>query len=217
MIANKYAKALAGEADPEADDVDPMAGFTAQYLNIWQLRSTARDRGEAIVSEEDWAALVGELPAGPPHAAAVEAWFGDGVSLALAWRVEDQVVVSVRDLVDLSEVAGALTASGFRRMATVGASLLEDPALAGMRARKGQGRTAAAVQELGRLMSEDVFLHDGGEHLTGQVLAARTMPGADGPRMASTARADAVKAAVWAVADCRRRSVGRPRIITAAS
>lgn len=38
MIAKKYAKALAGEADPHADDPDPMAGFTAQYLNIWPLR-----------------------------------------------------------------------------------------------------------------------------------------------------------------------------------
>lgn len=38
MIAKKYAKALAGEADPQADDPDPMAGFTAQYLNIWPLR-----------------------------------------------------------------------------------------------------------------------------------------------------------------------------------
>lgn len=38
MIADKYTKARAGEADPQADDPDPMAGFTAQYLNIWPLR-----------------------------------------------------------------------------------------------------------------------------------------------------------------------------------
>lgn len=38
MIADKYAKAVAGEADPQADDPDPMAGFTAQYLNIWPLQ-----------------------------------------------------------------------------------------------------------------------------------------------------------------------------------
>lgn len=38
MIAKKYAKALAGETDPQADDPDPMAGFTAQYLNIWPVR-----------------------------------------------------------------------------------------------------------------------------------------------------------------------------------
>jgi hypothetical protein len=38
LIADKYVKALAGEADPQADDPDPMAGFTAQYLNIWPLQ-----------------------------------------------------------------------------------------------------------------------------------------------------------------------------------
>jgi hypothetical protein len=37
LIADKYAKALAGKADPQADDPNPMAGFTAQYLNMWPL------------------------------------------------------------------------------------------------------------------------------------------------------------------------------------
>lgn len=204
MIAAKYAAALAGETDPQADDPDPMQGFLAQYLNVWQLRAAARGRGDPVLSADDWAALVEEVPDGPPDAAAVESWFGDGVSVALAWKTGDQVVVSVAGLADLSEVPGVLKESGFRRTAIVGASLLDDPALAGVRARKGQGRTGAAVQELQRLLSEDVFRHDGGEHLTGQVLSARTMPGADGPRMVSTAAADAVKAAVWAVTDCRR-------------
>ena len=204
MIADKYAKALAGEADPQADDPDPMAGFTAQYLNIWQLRLPSADRGDPVVSAEAWAGLAAEVPPGPPGAAAVESWFGDGVSLALAWKTGGQVVVSVADLADLSEVPPALKAAGFGGVATVGASLLADPSLAGVRARKGQGRTGAAVQELRRLLAEGVVCHDGGEHLTGQVLSARTMPGADGPRMASTGAADAVKAAVWAVTDCRR-------------
>lgn len=77
-------------------------------------------------------------------------------------------------------------------------------------------RAATAVQELGRWLREDVVRHDGGEHLTGQVLAARTVPAADGPRMSSKGRADAIKAAVYAVADCRRKAVGRPRVIVAA-
>ncbi|HEY9418377.1 MAG TPA: hypothetical protein VIQ30_26745, partial [Pseudonocardia sp.] len=185
MIADKYAKARAGEADPQADDPDPMAGFTAQYLNIWQLRPVAAGRGDPVASAEDWAQLAVDVPPGPPDAAAVESWFGDGVSVALAWKTGDQVVVSVRDLADLSEVPGVLKAAGFGRVATVGANLMQDPALAGVRARKGQGRTGAAVQELRRLLAEDVLRHDGGEHLSGQVLAARTLPSADGPRMAS--------------------------------
>jgi hypothetical protein len=210
MIAAKYAAALAGEADPQADDPDPMAGFTSQYLNVWRLSTPANDRGEPVVTEQQWASLVREVPDGPPDAAAVEAWFGDGVSLALAWRVGEQVVVSVRDLADLSEVPGALGAVGYRRTALVGASLLEDPSLAGVRARKSVGRTGAVVAELRRLLAEDVVRHDGGEHLTGQVLAARTVPGADGPRMASTAGADAIKAAVWAVTEGRR---SRPPLV----
>jgi len=205
MIAAKYAAALAGETDPQADDPDPMQGFLAQYLNVWQLRPSAAERGDPVLAEDEWTALAAEVPSGPPDAAAVESWFGDGVSLALAWKTGDQVAVSVEDLADLSEVPGALAAAGFRRMATVGASLLEDPSLAGVRARKGQGRTGAAVQELRRLLAEDVVRHDGGEHLTDQVLSARTMPGADGPRMVSTGAADAIKAAVWAITDCRRQ------------
>jgi hypothetical protein len=72
------------------------------------------------------------------------------------------------------------------------------------------------VQEFQRLLSGDAVRHDGGAHLADQVLSARTVPGADGPRMASTGRADAIKAAGWAVASCRKKSVGKPRIITAA-
>lgn len=214
MIAAKHAAALAGEADPQADDPDPMQGFLAQYLNVWQLRPAAAGRGDAAVSGDDWSALVAAAPDRAPDAAAVEGWFGGGVSVALAWKTGGQVVVSVRQVAGLSEVPAVLEAAGFRRTATVGASLAEDPALAGVRVRKGQGRTGAAVQELRRLLAEGVVRHGGGEHLTGQVLSARTMPGADGPRMVSTGAADAIKAAVWAMKDCRRPQVGKPRIIT---
>jgi hypothetical protein len=214
MIADKYADALAGEADPQADDPDPMAGFTAQYLNQWRLTAAPKERGNAVLAPATWAELAAQRPAGVPHAAAIESWFEHGVSLALAWRSGGRVVVSVTDHADLVEAVEVLRWSGFRRVATVGASLLEDPALTGVRTRPGQGRTGSAVQELVRYAAEGVLLHDGGAHLTDQVLAVRTLPGADGPRMASTGRADAVKAVAWVVADCRRRSVGRPRIVT---
>ena len=48
------------------------------------------------------------------------------------------------------------------------------------------GRTSAAVADLDRLLAEDAVRHDGGEHLTGQVLGVRTLPGPDGARMVST-------------------------------
>ena len=215
MIAAKYSAALSGEADPQADDPDPMQGFAAQYLNMWQLTASTVMRGDQVVTDEAWDALADQVPVGAPFAAAVESWFRAGVSVALAWKTAGRVVVSVTDHADLREAVAAVRASGFRRTATVGASLLEDPAMTGVRARAGQGRTGNAVAELGRLVAEDVLSHDGGAHLTGQVLAARTLPGPDGPRMVSTGRADAVKAAVWAVADCRRKTIGKPRIIVA--
>lgn len=217
MIAAKYATALAGEVDPAADDPNPMAGFTAQYLNIWPLAPSAAERGTPVIEAEEWADLATVPPGTVPYAAAIESAWGGGVSLALGWKVGDAAVVSVEDCADLAEAAAAMKASGFRRTATIGASLLEDPVMKGVRARKGMGRVNAAVTELERLLSEDVFRHDGGEHLSGQVLSARTLPGADGPRMASTGRMDAVKAAIWCVSDCRRKSVGRPMIITASA
>ncbi|WBQ02948.1 HNH endonuclease [Kribbella sp. CA-293567] len=215
MIAAKYAKALVGEADPEADDLDPMAGFTAQYLNMWRLTPAARERGHAFMTDHAWGDLVDEVPAGPPYAAAIESWFAEGVSVALAWRVGTRAVVAVGNYPDLAAAASAVKVSQFRRIVTVGASLVEDPALRGLRCRAGQGRAGVSVQELQRLIGEDAVRHDGGEHLSGQVLAARTLPGADGPRMTSAGRADAIKAAQWAVSDCRKKSVGRPRIVVA--
>ena len=217
MIADKYSKALAGEVDPQADEPNPMEGFRAQYLNVWQLNPVAAERGNPVVEAEEWADLAVQPPSTIPYAAAIESWFGGGVSLAFGWKTDDGVVVSVEDMADLVEAAEALKASGFRRTATIGASLLDDPALKGIRARKGMGRVGDTVKELERLLNEDVFRHDGGDHLAGQALSARTMPGADGPRMSSNGRMDAVKAAVWVVSDCRRKSVGRPMIITASA
>lgn len=35
LVRRKYAAALAGEAEPEFDDPDPVRGWAAQYLNVW--------------------------------------------------------------------------------------------------------------------------------------------------------------------------------------
>lgn len=219
MISSKYARALAGEADPEADDPDPMAGFVAQYLNVWRLGGKGNDRGDAPVSAEDWAELLEPVPDRVPDAVALESWFGDGISVSLAWRLEDgRAVVRSTDAPDLAAAAAVVRQSGFRRRVVLaGESLLDDPALKGVKLRKASGRAAAAVLELSRLIREDAFLHDGGDLLTAQVLAARTMPGADGPRMVSTGRFDAVKTAVWAAGAARRRRSGGRRIITASA
>lgn len=219
MITNKYARAVAGEADPTADDPDPMAGFTAQYLNVWRLESANSDRGDAPVVAEDWGELAAPVPDRAPDGAALESWFGDGISVSLAWRLDDgAALVRSVDAPDLPAAAAVIRQSGFgRRVVLAGESLLDDPALKGLKLRKASGRAAASVLELSRLIREDMLQHDGGELLTGQVLAARTMPGADGPRMVSTGRFDAVKTAVWAAGAARRRRATGRRIITASA
>ena len=217
MIGSKYAKALAGEADPEADDPDPMQGFIAQYGNVWRFRERRQQRGESVTTEARWGDLVAAAGVNTPDGAAIESWFGRGVSLALAWRLDDErVVVSVSDHVELDTAVDALKASGYRGRTVLGTSLMTDPAARRLNRGKGEARTAAAVHDLTRLLAEDVVRHDGGAHLTTQVLAVRMLPGADGPRMVSSDRADAVKAAVWAVRSARSK-LGKPRVVVASS
>lgn len=217
MIAAKHVKALAGEVDPTADDPDPMAGFVAQYTNVWRLRAAKPDKGDSVVTEDAWTALVEPPPLALPDAVAVESWFADGVSVALGWRQGTQAVVSVSDHPDLTAAVAAVKESGYRGTVTVGSSLADDPALKGIRVKAGEGRVAAAVTELDRLLTEDGLRHDAGDHLTGQVLAVRTQPGPDGARVVSRGRADAIKAAVWAAGKCRATGRGDLRIVLPAS
>jgi hypothetical protein len=213
LIASKHAKALAGENDPELDDPDPMAGFASQYLNIWRLSDRRESRGDGVTTADEWSALTVPRPTTPPTSAAIESWFSDGVSLALGWTVADRAVVSVSDHPDIESAVSELRLSGFKGRATVGSSLKDDPALRGVRLTPGEGRTGAAATELRNLLREEGLWHDGGDHLTGQVLELRTVPGADGPRVSSKGRADGAKAAVWAAQSARK---AQPRTLVIA-
>lgn len=55
LVADKYRAAAAGEVDPAADDPDPMAGFCAQYLNIWNL-DIGPAVGERAIDPAAWEA-----------------------------------------------------------------------------------------------------------------------------------------------------------------
>lgn len=200
----------AQEAGPSIDDPDPVGSWANQYLNVWDLVVRPKVKGEQLVDADRWAELVAGVPEGKPAAAAIESWFEDGVTAALAWRLDDgAVVVSAADLPDLAAAVAVVKASGYRGRAIVGSSLREDPAVKGkLPSRAGEGPVIVAVQEFQRLLGEGVVRHDGGAHLAGQVVELRTKPGANGPLMASTGRADAVKAAVWAVRAARARGAG---------
>lgn len=216
MIAAKLAEAQ--EGSPELDDPDPVGSWAHQYLNRWDLVVRRQQRGEPVVTAETWAELVDDVPFAVPAAAAIESWFDQGVSTALAWRREDgKVLVSVTDHPDLASAVKTVRGTGYRRQVRLGKSLDQDPAVRTLRKKAGEGRTGAAAAELRRLLGEDAVRHDGGVHLAGQVLEVRTLPGADGPRISSKARADAVKAAVWAITDARTARASKPRVVLPSS
>lgn len=213
MIEAKHTAALAGQTEPEFGDPDPMAGFTAQYLNTWILTGAAQTKGDTVVSEEAWSALEVDHPGADGAAVAVESWFDGGVSVAYAWR---DGTVHVDDYADLATATAVLAAEGVRSL-IAGASLMEDPALKGFVVTKGSGRLAQSVHELSRFLKDDTLRHTGGPHLTGQVVAVRTAPAPDGVRVVSRGRGDAIKAAVWAITAARKPSKGRPRVLMPSS
>lgn len=216
-LRRKYGKAVRGEQDPEFDDPDPMEGFRAQYLNMWPLAAATVARGTALIGHETvWAQLRSEPPRRAPDAVAIESWFEAGVSVASAWRQADgSAIVRVVEASDIATAVHLARATGYRGRITAGASLLTDPAFTGLPTTKGQGSARATVLDLARVLADGELRHDGSPHLAEQVLAIRTVPGGDGPRLASQHRTDAVKAAMWALTAARARpapSARRKRI-----
>jgi hypothetical protein len=203
LMEAKYRKALAGEEDPELDDPDPMKGFESQYLNIWRLAERVTI-GNPVITAADWKGLRGAAPDRPADAVAVEAWYADGVCVARAWRppAGGPVAVSVTDFPDIPAAAAELATYGLGRPALVGAALTDHAAwrMNGVRVTKMSDSTRSQVGDLIRYLGERGFRHDGGTELSSQVLALRTSPGSDGPRIRSMERADGIKAAMWAVA-----------------
>ncbi|RYB91006.1 HNH endonuclease [Nocardioides oleivorans] len=214
MMASKYEKAAAGEQDPEFDDLDPMQGFRSQYLNQWRLRQTQKKRGEALVKPDVWNSRIVAMPVTIPDAVALESWFGSGVSVAFAWAADaTEVRVRAFEVDDAATAVDLIKASGHRNALLIGASLADDPAFRSVRTKDMRARVGQSVADVDRLLREDVLRHDGGQHLTGQLLAVRTTPGADGVRLASTGRADAVKAAAWAATAARQRAGRSSRMV----
>ena len=212
MLAAKYDAALAGEVDPEADDPDPMEGFRAQYLNVWPPLNVKPVRGEPVVDRVAWGELTATgRPDRAPDAAAIESSFTGGVFVALAWRLPDgAALVSADELEDLTLAGLFVVRSGFAGECVVGASLVADPAVAGLRTTPGKGTALGAVLDLARLLAEGQFAHDGSDPLTSQVLAVRTVPGAGSTRLASHGDVSAIKAATWAAAAARAKPARRP-------
>jgi hypothetical protein len=206
LIRGKYERAMRGEADPDADDLDPAEGFKAQYLNVWPEPSVARPApGEPVFTAAEWAGLDGYRP-GQPRVAAVEAWFSQGAALSMAEPLPDgRVGVSSVAFADVPSAVGAARAAG------IGVILVGKSLAAGELGVEGVGGTTRqAVLDLRRFADDGVLAHDGSAVLAEQALGLRVAASSDGPRLVSKGRADAVKSAVWAVA--RARESGAPQI-----
>ncbi|HNW62716.1 MAG TPA: hypothetical protein PKJ32_06925, partial [Piscinibacter sp.] len=200
LIAGKYRKALAGEVDPEADDPDPMKGFEAQYLNIWRIREP-RQVGRPVVDQESWRLLAVEPPDERPDVVAIEGWFDQGVSVARAWETDAGVVVSVAGAPDVVSAAALVASYRCAGTVLVGSSLAPHPAWLdeGLSVEPVSQPLKAAAGEFALAIKEKRFHHARSGLLTEQALALRVADGADGVRVVSKERSDAVKAAAWAV------------------
>lgn len=217
MIALKYEKALRGEADPDANDPDPIEGFRAQYLNIWPSKGV-RAPGDPVVDGPGWAARGTYEPGDGPRVIAVEAWFGAGVALAVAEALASgRVGVTVEDFSTAAEAAERAVElmndeeAGPVYAFLAGKSLTRDPDFEA--AEPVQGRARQTIEDLARLLTEGALVHDGSELLTEQALELRVKAGAaDGLQVVSKGRIDGVKAAVWAALRARELASAEPDI-----
>jgi hypothetical protein len=217
LIRSKYERAMRGEADPEADDPDPIEGFRAQYLNVWP-RATVRLPGTEVVSSDDWTTRGSYEPGDGPRVIAVESWFGEGVTLAVGEALtggkSGRAGVTVEEFATSAEAAARATQLMVELPVyayLVGKSLTRDPAFEG--AEPVQGRARQTVEDLDNLMKDDAIVHDGSELLAGQVTELRTKTGGgDSLQVVSKGRIDAVKAAVWAALRARELVNAEPEI-----
>jgi hypothetical protein len=196
----------AGEIEDKLGKLDPLE-FKQNYMNLWVPVAHGRAApGEPVFSESEWLDLAAPLdPADlrSPAVTAAESWFGEGIAVAHAYPQGDGIVlVSVTSHADARSAADAAREAGAPTL-LVGKSLAADPAFIGLPVTPKGGTSRTAVQDLRRLVDEGALLHDGSETLADQVLGVRAAPSADGVRIRSTGRMDAIKCAVWAAEAAR--------------
>lgn len=205
LIADRWGRVQRGEADPQADDLDPLEGFKAQYLNLWPPVDAAAGRREAPAIPADlWSSALSAdgTPTGRPVAAAIEGWFAAGISVAFAW-IDDhgRAVVSAESAPTLSDAVDRVRSAG-PPVVLVGKSLAADAALTALASavtvEPVGDSTLGVVTELRRLVDENRVRHDGSAVLTDQVSGLTVVDSTTGPRLRPGAVVSAVKAATWA-------------------
>jgi hypothetical protein len=193
MMEDKYLEALEAERNPSPDNLNPLEGFRAQYMNIWPLEGSTY-AGDELVSREALDGMAALVPTFAPDATAVEQWPGSrGVAVVEGWRVGDKVHLHAYLCDTLSDAARAVAG----RRVSVGASLASAMVWRdnGCVVTPGRGTVAEAAKIWQGMFGQPLSLS--GDVLPGQLAAVRTMATAEGHRVTSVTRADAVKAASW--------------------
>ena len=176
LMQSKFDKAMRGEADPELDDPDPLAGFESQYLNRWQLRQGA---GGALPG---WPDLVTERVPPSPDALGVAAdatgsWFslgayGDGfVAPVDRRRAEHGRAAFVARVAEVALRHNAPVAVGERGMAGI---LIEDLEEAGVNVvRTSFDDLVQASADFADAVETGMVAHGAMPELDSAVLASR--------------------------------------------
>lgn len=215
LLADRLAATCRGvTVDPSGVESDPVTSFRSQYLNIWPKEMVKMDEpGEPLVDEATWRAaarplscdfLVAALESNRGHGAAVGwASLGRAGGRRLVYG-SSEITESVRAA---ALTLGALLDGGTEAVAIyVGAAGVDSDAavqgLPGPLERRGTAEFTAGLVVLRELLAVGELAHDGDEVLTDQMLALRVAPApAGGLRVVSSARCDALRAFVWAVAE----------------
>jgi hypothetical protein len=186
-------------------------------LDARQRRGRAVPGGADFDLLDQWSLLARPRPWWRPLTAAVERHFDAGWSLAWVWPLPSGFLVAV-DPVDSLDDAGRLVASARVAHVVVGKSVARDPsirhAFRGLPLTSKGATSTSAVDGVRSLVWRELLLHDGGEHLTDQLSVLVASPAReqrDVPRP-ERARADAVKAAVWAAQHAQALVEERPSI-----
>jgi len=206
LMEEKYLEALEAERNPSPDNPFPLEAFRAQYLNIWPINGTTYN-GDELISPEALAAMHATRPDSTPDAYAVEQWPGSpGFVLIEAWRTGSDALHIHGRMVDTVADAARLTSA---KRVTVGASLAHAMAWKDNRCNvtSGKSTVSESAKVWQGLAASTVTIS--GDVLPKQLSAVRTVATAEGHRVSSVARADAVKASAWAATAALSRPVAR--------
>jgi hypothetical protein len=220
MVATRLAAAEAGETD-DPDEPNPLAAFTAQWLNRWPATRRPAGPGEPLLAADAWAACTGALAdTAAAGWVAIEDWFGHGAAVAfVAADGAGRFEVDGRTCDDWSDalaLAATFVAARPGSRLIVGATMRDQvpgdfPGRSAMRSA-GQAETHRALPLLRALVATGAVVHDDTADLDTQVGVARVRPTPGGAlTLTSGGRSDLLRAALWAL-DAAQKPTPTPRI-----